>query len=181
MSLPAEVADHVEAEAEVVRQAPARIVLLSPVCAIGLTYVRGARPIVSMAAVLNDAERLRMFGARSDERALWSLWHPADWPLQLPDALLLADEPERVERTGRAQAALEAADVRDPLKLIHREIARKLGERPPEIPLTDDFLAFATAHELSEATLAELRSYAPAAAVARYEQRGWLRLPDVGP
>jgi hypothetical protein len=45
------------------------------------------------------------------------------------------------------------------------------------VPVTDDYLAFATEHEMTE-EIFELRNYAPSAAVARYEQRDWLRFPD---
>jgi hypothetical protein len=65
----------------------------------------------------------------------------------------------------------------NPLKLVNCAVAQRLGEHPPNVPITDDFLAFATEHELTE-EIFELRSYAPSAAVAVYEQRGWLRFPD---
>ena len=52
MSLPPYVARHVDAEADAIRQTLARIAVLNPLCAIGLTYTAGATPIVSSAALL---------------------------------------------------------------------------------------------------------------------------------
>jgi hypothetical protein len=175
--LPSEVVDHVSREAETVRRAIEAAVPAETICAVGLTFVAGTEPMITMAAVLSVDARDALFERHGDEQALWSLWCPADWPVQVA-ARVLASRPGADSAARHVRRALRRAGYDDPLALVNHEVCRDLGVHPPEIDTSEDFLAFATEHELSENMFDQLRQYAPPAVVSAYERRNWLRFPE---
>jgi hypothetical protein len=175
--LPSVVAEHVEHEAMVVRRA-VEAMSPGPVCAIGLIYVDGSRPTVVYGAVLTVEERAARFAEAGDEQGLWWLWAPADWRLQLLGALQRANDPARDRRARATAKVLRSRGDRNPVDAVHRAVARRLADEPPDVPVSDDFIAFETEHEGSEDMFDRLRSYLPPAMLEPYERRGWLRFPD---
>lgn len=175
--LPSVVAEHVEHEAMVVRRA-VEAMSPGPVCAIGLIYVDGSPAVVRYGAVLTVEERAAMFAERGDEQALSRLWRPAAWEMLLLDALGRADGPARARAAKATAKVLRSTGDRNPVDAFHRAVARRLADEPPDVPTSDDFIAFETEHELSEDMFDRLRSYLPPAMLEPYERRGWLRFPD---
>jgi hypothetical protein len=168
---------HVTREAEVVRSAVARLPQRGALCAIGITYVDGALPWFDLVGALPVEERTAWFEKRG-EQALWSLWCPAAWAVRLAAADMRIDEQARTRSAREVRRSLRKAGIDDPVGEVGRAVARALTDEPPPVPITEDFLVFATEHEMVESMFEDIRSDAPARIVAAYERRGWLQFPD---
>jgi hypothetical protein len=151
------------------------------VCTLALVYVdQHDVALAGDLCALTEPYRASLL-ERPDDQGLWQLWSPcySDWDHAFRDLWSEA----RTEAGERVGAELIAAGCADPTGAFNCELAYRLSRHDwsSTMTVTDDFACFAVEHEVNEDMFDTFRATAPAAAVAAYQQRNWLRFPDHRP
>jgi hypothetical protein len=122
-------------------------------------------------------ERDREAALREDTpyEAFYRVWNASDYATEASPVPDLRFDPDFLRLEEEARDTLRARGVWDPQRFVLNRIARRLGQRPPPWPVTDDFVVFSMpADGLGDDLLENVRFSARPDAAAKLVQRGLL-------